>query len=220
MSQLTELFELIKTLASAEKLKALLESTFTGWPGYVLLFVIIFAETGLLAGFFLPGDSLLFVVGVLCGAGKMNFLLVNALLMIAAIAGDGVGYMLGRSAGRAAFRRPNSRFFKREYLERTQAFYEKYGGKTIIYARFVPIIRTFAPFVAGIGQMSYTKFLSFNVFGGIGWVFGLTGLGYLVGDLPFVKKYFDKVILAIILVSVLPVVIEAWKARSQGKRSS
>jgi membrane-associated protein len=220
MSQLTELIELIKTLASAEKLKALLEGTFTGWAGYALLFVIIFAETGLLAGFFLPGDSLLFVVGVLCGAGKMNFLLVNALLMIAAITGDGVGYMLGRSAGRAAFNRPNSRFFKREYLERTQAFYEKYGGKTIIYARFVPIIRTFAPFVAGIGQMSYPKFLSFNVFGGIGWVFGLTGLGYIVGDLPFVKKYFDKVILAIILVSVLPVLLEAWKARNHGKRSA
>lgn len=218
MSQLTELIELIKTLASAEKLKGLLESTFTGWPGYFLLFVIVFAETGLLAGFFLPGDSLLFVVGVLCGAGKLNFLLVNGLLMVAAISGDAVGYFLGRSAGRAAFKRPDSRLFKREYLERTQAFYEKYGGKTIIYARFVPIIRTFAPFVAGIGQMSYPKFLSFNVFGGIGWVFGLTGLGYLVGDLPFVKKYFDKVILAIILVSVLPVLIEAWKAR--GKREA
>lgn len=218
MSQLTELIELIKTLASAEKLKALLENTFTGWPGYLLLFVIIFSETGLLAGFFLPGDSLLFVVGVLCGAGKMNFLLVNVLLMVAAVTGDAVGYFLGRSAGRAAFKRPDSRLFKREYLERTQAFYEKYGGKTIIYARFVPIIRTFAPFVAGIGQMSYPKFLSFNVFGGIGWVFGLTGLGYLVGDLPFVKKYFDKVILAIILVSVLPVFIEAWKAR--GKREA
>jgi membrane-associated protein len=214
MPSFQELLELLKTIASAEKLKALLESTLTGWPGYAALFAIVFAETGLLAGFFLPGDSLLFVVGVLCGAGKLDFALVNVLLMVAAISGDAVGYLLGRGAGKAAFNRPDSVLFKREYLERTQRFYEKHGGKTIIYARFVPIVRTFAPFVAGIARMSYPRFLSFNVFGGIGWVFGLTGLGFLVGDLPFVKKYFDKVILAIILVSVLPVLIEAWKARS------
>ncbi len=220
MPSFTELLELVKTIASAEKLKALLESTLTGWPGYAVLFAIIFSETGLLAGFFLPGDSLLFVVGVLCGAGKLDFALVNLLLMVAAITGDAVGYLLGRSAGKAAFQRPDSRLFKREYLERTQRFYEKHGGKTIIYARFVPIIRTFAPFVAGIGNMSYSRFLSFNVFGGIGWVFGLTGLGFLVGDLPFVKKYFDKVILAIIIVSVLPVLWEAWKARTAKDSSS
>jgi membrane-associated protein len=216
MDSLNELLDLVKTVASAEKLKGLLETTFTGWVGYALLFGIVFAETGLLAGFFLPGDSLLFVVGVLCGAGKLNFLLVNVLLMIAAITGDAVGYLLGRQAGKAVFNRPDGRFYKREYLLRTQAFYEKHGGKTIIYARFVPIIRTFAPFVAGVGQMSYTRFLSFNIFGGIGWVFALTSLGYLLGGLPFVQRYFDKVILAIIVVSVLPVLIEAWKSqRSQ-----
>ncbi len=205
--------ELVKTLASAEKLKGLLESTLTGWPGYALLTAIVFAETGLLAGFFLPGDSLLFIVGVLCGAGKLNFWLISALLIVAAISGDAVGYMLGRGAGKAAFSRPDSRLFKREYLERTQAFYEKYGGRTIIYARFIPIVRTFAPFVAGIGRMPYSRFLSFNVFGGIGWVLLFIGIGFLVGDTPFVKKYFDKVILAIIFVSVLPVAFEAWKSQ-------
>ena len=206
-------FELLRNVVSAEKLKLLLESTITGWPGYALLTGIVFAETGLLAGFFLPGDSLLFIVGVLCGTGKLDFVLVNGLLMMAAIMGDATGYLLGRGAGQAAFARPDSRFFKREYLVRTQEFYEKHGGKTIIYARFVPIIRTFAPFVAGIAGMSYRRFLSFNVFGGIGWVLGVTTLGYFLGGLPFVQKYFDKVLLAIIGISVLPVVIEVWKGQ-------
>lgn len=209
------LLDLLRQIVSAEKLKGLLETTFTGWTGYSLLFAIVFAETGLLAGFFLPGDSLLFVVGVLCGAGKMDFLLVNALLIIAAVLGDGAGYLLGRQAGKAIFNRPDGRFFKREYLLRTQEFYEKHGGKTIIYARFMPIIRTFAPFVAGVGQMSYSRFLSFNIFGGIGWVVGLTTLGYLVGGIPFVQKYFDKVILGIILLSVLPIAIEALRSRAK-----
>jgi membrane-associated protein len=207
--------DLLRQVISAEKLKGLLETTFTGWAGYSLLFGIVFAETGLLAGFFLPGDSLLFVVGVLCGAGKMDFLLVNALLIVAAVLGDGAGYLLGRQAGKAIFNRPDGRFYKREYLLRTQEFYEKHGGRTIIYARFIPIIRTFAPFVAGVGQMSYSRFLSFNIFGGIGWVLGLTTLGYLVGGIPFVQKYFDKVILAIILISVLPIGIEALRARQK-----
>lgn len=213
MDSNVSLIELLRNVISAEKLKFLLESTLSGWPGYALVTAIVFSETGLLAGFFLPGDSLLFVVGVLCGAGKMDFLLVNALLMTAAIVGDATGYLLGRSAGKAAFARPDSRLFKREYLERTQAFYDKHGGKTIIYARFVPIVRTFAPFVAGIAGMSYRRFLSFNVFGGIGWVLGLTTMGYLLGGLEFVQKYFDKVILGIVGVSVLPVVWEAWKGR-------
>jgi membrane-associated protein len=207
--------DLLRQVISAEKLKGLLETTFTGWAGYSLLFGIVFAETGLLAGFFLPGDSLLFVVGVLCGAGKMDFLLVNALLIVAAVLGDGAGYLLGRQAGKAIFNRPDGRFYKREYLLRTQEFYEKHGGRTIIYARFIPIIRTFAPFVAGVGQMSYSRFLSFNIFGGIGWVLGLTTLGYLVGGIPFVQKYFDKVILGIILISVLPLGIEALRARQK-----
>ncbi len=164
-----------------------------------------------ITGFLLPGDSLLFIVGVVAGAGHLNIVWVNLLLMAAAIIGDGVGYLLGRRAGPAIFNRPSSRFFKQEHLLRTKEFYEKYGGKTIVYARFIPIIRTFAPFVAGVAQMSYTRFLSFNIFGGIGWVFLLTMMGYLLGGHPMVQKYFDKAILAIIGISVLPVVIEVYK---------
>ncbi len=133
--------------------------------------------------------------------------------MAAAIIGDTVGYFLGNRAGHAVFSRPDSRFFHRDHLVRTQAFYQKHGGKTIIYARFIPIIRTFAPFVAGVARMHYPRFVSFNVFGGIGWVFLLTMMGYLLGGQPFVRKYFDKVILGIILLSVTPVFWEAWKAR-------
>lgn len=205
------ILELFRTLFNAEKLRALLEHTLSGWYAYALLAGIVFAETGLLVGFLLPGDSLLFIVGVVAGAGHLNIVWVNLLLMAAAIIGDGVGYLLGRRAGPAIFNRPSSRFFKQEHLLRTKEFYEKYGGKTIVYARFIPIIRTFAPFVAGVAQMSYARFLSFNIFGGIGWVFLLTMMGYLLGGHPMVQKYFDKAILAIIGISVLPVVIEVYK---------
>jgi membrane-associated protein len=139
---------------------------------------------------------------------------VNGLLIVAAITGDATGYALGRRAGPAIFNRPSSRWFKREHLLRTQAFYEKHGGKTIIYARFVPIVRTFAPFVAGVAGMDYKRFASFNVFGGIGWVAGLTTLGYLLGEQPLVRRYFDKLILLIIVVSVLPVAVEYLKTRA------
>jgi membrane-associated protein len=203
--------ELFRTIISAEKLRGLLETTLSGWYAYAALFGIVFAETGLLVGFFLPGDSLLFVVGVVAGAGKLDIVTVNVLLMVAAILGDGVGYILGRQAGPAIFDRPSSRWFKREHLLRTQEFYEKHGGKTIIYARFIPIIRTFAPFVAGVAKMRYPRFLSFNVFGGIGWVFLLTMLGYLLGNHPFVRRHFDKAILVIIILSVMPIVFEAYK---------
>lgn len=207
------IIELIRTLFNAEKLRALLETTLSGWHAYAALFAIVFAETGLLVGFLLPGDSLLFIVGVICGAGHLSLLWVNALLIVAAITGDATGYALGRRAGPAIFNRPSSRWFKREHLLRTQAFYEKHGGKTIIYARFVPIVRTFAPFVAGVAGMDYKRFASFNVFGGIGWVAGLTTLGYLLGEQPLVRRYFDKLILLIIVVSVLPVAAEFLKAR-------
>lgn len=206
-----QIIELFRTLFNAEKLRALLEYTLSGWYAYALLAGIVFAETGLLVGFLLPGDSLLFIVGVVAGAGHLNIVWVNILLMAAAIIGDGVGYLLGRKAGPAIFNRPSSRLFKQEHLLRTKEFYEKHGGKTIIYARFIPIIRTFAPFVAGVAQMSYSRFLSFNIFGGIGWVFALTMLGYWTGGFPLVQKYFDKAILAIIGISVLPVVIEVYK---------
>jgi membrane-associated protein len=143
---------------------------------------------------------------------------VIVLLMAAAIIGDTAGYALGRSAGPHIFKRPNSRLFRREHLLQTQAFYEKHGGKTIIYARFIPIIRTFAPFIAGVAEMNYVKFLSFNIFGGIGWVFGMTMLGYGLGTVPLVRRHFEKVILGIILISVLPVVWEFFKSQRKPAR--
>lgn len=209
------LIEFLRSLTDPEKLIALLGTVFTGWWGYLMLFGIVFAETGLLVGFFLPGDSLLFTVGVVAGAGKLDIVSINLALMVAAIVGDAVGYVLGRKAGKTVFDRPDSRFFKREHLIRTQAFYEKHGGKTIIYARFIPIIRTFAPFVAGVAGMSYPRFLSFNVFGGIGWVLLMTLMGYKLGGIPLVRAHFEKVILGIIFLSVVPVLIEVWKQMRQ-----
>lgn len=206
---------LFKTLTTPEKLIEFLSSVMTGWYGYALLFGIVFAETGLLVGFLLPGDSLLFTVGVVAGAGKLDIVSIIVLLTVAAIVGDGVGYALGRNAGPLVFSRPDSRWFKQEHLDRTREFYEKHGGKTIIYARFIPIIRTFAPFVAGVGNMSYRRFLSFNVFGGIGWVVLLTMLGYYLGGYDLVRKNFEKVILGIIVVSVLPILFEFVKHKNQ-----
>src|SRR2546425_6038229 len=170
------ILEVLRTLTTPEKLIHLLATMFAGWLGYALLFGIVFSETGLLVGFLLPGDSLLFTVGVVAGAGTLDIVAINLVLMAAAVIGDTVGYAVGRHTGQRIFNRPDSRLFHREHLERTRAFYARYGGKTIIYARFVPIIRTFAPFVAGVGEMEYTRFVSFNVFGGIGWVFCTTML--------------------------------------------
>ena len=205
--------EALRTLTTPDKLIALLTTVFGGWWGYGLLAGIVFAETGLLLGFFLPGDSLLFTVGVVAGAGHLNILLIIAILFAAAVIGDAVGYQLGRRAGPAIFSRPDSRLFKQEHLLRTKEFYEKHGGKTIIYARFVPIIRTFAPFVAGVAGMSYPKFLSYNIFGGLGWVASMTLAGYWLGGFPFVQRHFEKFVYGIVLVSVLPLVIEFLRSR-------
>lgn len=207
--------EFIRTLTNPDSLRQLLTSVFSGWHGYALLFGIVFSETGLLAGFFLPGDSLLFTVGVVAGAGGLNIFAINAVLIAAAIIGDATGYLLGRRAGPAVFNRPDSRLFKQEHLLKTKAFYEKHGGKTIIYARFIPIGRTFAPFVAGVAEMDYSRFASFNIFGGIGWVILMTTLGYLLGDNELVRKHFEKVIIGIIFVSVVPIVVEYFRGRRQ-----
>jgi membrane-associated protein len=208
-----EILEFLKTLTDPERLIALLSTVITGWYGYAMLFAIVFAETGLLVGFFLPGDSLLFTVGVVAGAGQLNIWLINLLLIVAAIVGDAVGYMLGRHAGPRVFSRPDSRFFKQEHLLRTKAFYEKHGGKTIVYARFVPIIRTFAPFVAGVAQMPYSRFAAYNIFGGIGWVIAMTMAGYMLGNVPIIRAHFEKVVIGIVLVSVLPIILEYLKSR-------
>jgi membrane-associated protein len=207
------ILDFLKSLTDPERLILLLSTLLSGWLGYTALFAVVFSETGLLVGFFLPGDSLLFTVGVVAGAGHLNIVGVNLLLMAAAVIGDTAGYLLGRKAGPHIFNRPDSRFFRREYLMRTHEFYEKHGGKTIVYARFIPIIRTFAPFVAGVAEMNYLHFLSYNIFGGIGWVFMMTMLGYSLGNVPFVRANFEKVIIGIIVVSVLPAIIEALKSR-------
>lgn len=212
------ILDFLRTLFDADRLIVFLSTVLSTWQAYILLAVIVFAETGLLIGFFLPGDSLLFTVGVVAGAGRLNIFLINAVLMAAAIIGDGVGYALGRRIGPRIFSRPDSLLFKQDHLRRTHEFYERHGGKTIIYARFVPIVRTFAPFIAGVAGMPYNRFLSFNVFGGIGWVFSMTIAGYLLGGVPFIRRHFEKVVLLIVLISVLPVlfeVLKVWRARSK-----
>jgi membrane-associated protein len=187
---------------------------------YVLLFLVIFAETGLVVTPFLPGDSLLFAIGALCGLPNSAIKLewVVPLLVVAAIAGDAVNYAVGYRIGPKVFKSESSRWLNKKHLEKTQAFYDKYGGKTIIIARFVPIVRTFAPFVAGIGKMSYRRFALYNVVGGLAWVVLFTVAGYKFGNLDFVKKRFHYVIVAIIVLSVMPAVFEFLKERAAIKR--
>jgi membrane-associated protein len=207
------LLDFLRTLTTPERLIQLLSTAMSGWAGYAMLTGIVFAETGLLIGFVLPGDSLLFTIGVVAGAGELNLVVIMLLLISASMLGDWSGYLLGRRAGPAIFNRPDSRFFKQEHLQRTKAFYEKHGGKTIIYAKFVPIIRTFAPFVAGVANMRYMRFLSFDIFGGVGWVFSMTMLGYVLGEVPLVRRHFEKFVLLIIFVSLLPIIIHAVRSK-------
>jgi membrane-associated protein len=186
-------------------------ATYGVWT-YLILFAVIFLETGIVATPFLPGDSLLFAAGTFAALGSLDLGFLILLLAAAAILGDTVNYWIGRRLGPRVFRR-NVRFLNRQHLERTHAFYEKHGGKTIVIARFLPIIRTFAPFVAGIGTMSYGRFLVYNVVGGAMWVVGFVLLGYFFGNLPVVRENFSLVILAIIVLSVLPIVIEWLRHR-------
>ena len=187
------------------------------WGGYTVLVAIVFAETGLLAGFFLPGDSLLVTAGLLAGAdGVLNLWALLGLLTLAAIAGDSVGYAIGYHFGPRIFAREDSRLFHKDHLRRTQRFYERYGAKTIILARFVPIIRTFAPTLAGVGRMRYRTFLIFNVVGGVGWVASMTLIGYFLGRaIPDVMRYLHWLIAVIILVSFVPILREWHLARRQ-----
>ena len=183
---------------------------------YALLFAIIFVETGVVVMPFLPGDSLLFVVGALCGLGLMNLPLTLALLVLAAALGDQVNYSVGRWFGPRVFKWEHSRFFNRQAFDRTHAFYEKYGAFALIAGRFMPFVRTFVPFVAGVGEMTRSKFTLFNVLGAIIWVVGVTMAGYLFGNLPWVKANLSKIIWAMILVPGLIVLWGAWKARRAG----
>ncbi len=184
------------------------------WGGYAVLAAIVFTETGLLVGLFLPGDSLLVTAGLLAGTGALNIWWLNVLLMGAAIVGDSVGYAIGFRTGPRIFTREESLLFSRRHLVRTRDFYERYGGKTIVLARFIPIFRTFAPVVAGVGQMAYRRFLFFNVFGGIGWVASLTWAGYLLGQtIPNVEQHVHVIVIIVVVLSVVPIGLEVIKAR-------
>ena len=184
------------------------------WGGYVVLFVIVFTETGLLVGFFLPGDSLLITAGIVAAAGGLNIWWLNVVLIVAAITGDSVGYAIGVRLGPRLFTRPQSLLFNPRHIERTRVFYERHGPKTIVIARFVPIVRTFAPVVAGVGQMEYRRFIFYNVAGGIGWVTSMTWAGYGLGRVfPILGSYIHLVVGIVIVLSVIPIVIEIVRER-------
>jgi membrane-associated protein len=180
---------------------------------YGILTIIVFCETGLVIAPFLPGDSLLFAIGALCAVGSLNPFIIAPLLFIAAISGDNLNYWFGRTIGSKAFSNPDSKIFKQSYLQKTQSFYTDYGSKTIVIARFVPIVRTFAPFVAGLGKMNYRTFLSFSVGGALLWILLLITAGYYFGQIEFVKKNFSVVVLAIVCISILPALFETFKTR-------
>jgi membrane-associated protein len=182
--------------------------------GYVALAIIVFAETGLMIGFFLPGDSLLVTAGLFAAKGDLNIVFLNALLMVCAVAGDATGYYTGRKLGPALFRKEDSLLFKKKHLIAAHEFYERHGGKTIILARFVPVIRTFAPIVAGMANMTYRRFAVYNIIGGVGWVFSMTMTGYaLLKIIPNAEKHIHIIIIVVILVSLIPVAVEFLRAR-------
>ncbi len=186
--------------------------------GYIALAIIVFTETGLMIGFFLPGDSLLVTAGLFAAKGDLNIVILNALLMTCAIAGDATGYYIGKKLGPALFRKEDSLLFKKKHLIATHEFYERHGGKTIIIARFVPIVRTFAPVVAGMANMGYRRFALFNIIGGVGWVFSMTMIGYLLVTIfPATEKHIEKVIIVVVFLSLLPGLIEWLRARARAR---
>ena len=205
--------DFLQSLYNGDRLLQLVRDLLASPVGTATLVGIVFAETGLLIGAFLPGDSLLFTIGVASGAADVNVYVLAGLLMCAAIIGDNVGYFLGRAAGPRIFNRPKSRFFNPANLAQTHEFYLKYGPRAVVYARFVPIIRTCTPFVSGVAKMPYGKFLLFSLFGGGLWIALMTTLGYKLGQIEFVRHNFEKVVLSVVFVSVLPLIFEAWKVR-------
>ncbi len=180
---------------------------------YAILFLVIFCETGLVVMPFLPGDSLLFIAGAVAAGGGMDPVLLAGLLMLAAILGDSTNYIIGRTAGEKLFSNPNSKIFRRDYLQKTHEFYDRHGGKTVTLARFLPILRTFAPFVAGVGKMPYARFFLFSILGTVLWVGGLVTLGYFFGNVPFIKKNLSLLVIGIILLSLLPMIISVIRSR-------
>ena len=196
-------------LTGAQSLDALIQ-----WGGYAILVAIVFTETGLLVGFFLPGDSLLITAGLVAATGALDIWLLNAVLAAAAIVGDSVGYAIGARIGPRLFTREKSWLFNPRHVERTREFYARHGAKTIVIARFVPIIRTFAPVVAGVGQMPYRRFLIYNVAGGLGWVLSMTWAGYLLGQaVPNIDRHIHVVVIVVIVLSVIPIGVEILRER-------
>ena len=217
----TEVKWLVTDFPKPENLTKLVNYVGPVWI-YAALAGIVFAETGLLVGFFLPGDSLLFACGMLAAQDVLNIVILNVVLMVAAIVGDAVNYALGYRMGARVYTQGNLWFIKHDHLMAAKAFYERHGGKAIILARFVPLVRTFTPFVAGVARMNYSQFVWFNVAGGIGWVFSMTICGYLLGNIPFVKTHFEKIVIGIILVSILPIAIHAlqhWLAKRRAVKN-
>lgn len=211
------IIEFLKSLYNAERLLELARTLLASPIGLAGLFGILFSETGLLVGFFLPGDSLIFSVGVASGAAGINLWLLAVLLMCAAIGGDNLGYFLGRQSGPRIFTRPQSRFFHPDHLLRTKQFYEKYGARAIVYARFIPIIRTCTPFISGVAEMPYPRFLLFSFFGGVFWIAFMLTIGFELGQVALIRRHFEKAILTVIFLSLLPMfreVFKAWRARS------
>ncbi|NDW17923.1 DedA family protein [Dysgonomonas sp. 216] len=208
---------LVQLLTETETTLDTLVNTYGMWV-YAILFLIIFCETGLVVTPFLPGDSLLFLTGILAHRpdNDLNITVLVGVLIVAAVLGDALNYTIGRFFGEKLFRNPNSKIFKQSYLEKTNHFYEKHGGKTIIIARFVPIVRTFAPFVAGMGKMTYKHFFSFNVIGGVAWISIFCLLGYFVGDFQFVQNNLKLIVVLIIIISIMPGIFEIVRAKMKG----
>jgi len=200
------------SLASPDNLRTVVNLGGAQWVGYAILGAIVFSETGLLVGFFLPGDSLLFAAGFLSSQDVFNIMILVMILIPAAICGDAVNYFLGRQLEEHVFEKGRIRFVKHSHLMSAKAFYERHGGKAIVLAKFVPIVRTFTPFVAGIARMTYRRFLMFNVIGATSWVLSMTMAGYWLGQYPWIKNHFELVVLTIVFISVLPVLIGAWRA--------
>ena len=208
------LLELLKIFLHIDKYLALVIDKF-GYFSYLIIFLIIFIETGLVIVPFLPGDSFIFAAGALTASlGSFNIFVLWILLILAAFLGDTVNYWIGNRVGPVAFS-GKIKFLKKEYLDKAQGFYEKYGGKAIILSRFIPIIRTFAPFVAGIGKMKYGKFISYNIIGGVAWVSLFLWVGYFFGNIAFIKSNFELVVVAIGLISIIPIIVEAIKSKKQ-----
>jgi membrane-associated protein len=208
---------ILYSLLALDQTVATLAAQYGAWV-YAMLFVVIFAETGLVVCPFLPGDSILFIAGTVAAAAALDVHVLAAVLLAAAVLGDSVNYSIGHYIGPKAFHKPDSRWFRQEYLRRTQAFYDRYGGVTIIIGRFVPIIRTFAPFLAGVAGMSYRRFLSYNVVGGCLWIGLLVYAGYLFGNIPWVKENLSLIVIAIVVVSLIPAVVTFVKERHSARR--